>query len=164
MRPSRCQARPESERGLYTNTQNGGRRVAIIVGDGSGHEPAFAGYVGLDPGPESGRGRRRRGVRLAQSLDGKKAPGLLDWAEAFCAGAEGVQDCGNPDLGTRRFWMSSSQPPGARTAAYDGRTTLRDPDRSLGSVDPGGVSALIMMNVLHDQLRSESEATPSYSS
>jgi dihydroxyacetone kinase-like protein len=35
-----------SGRGLYTLAPHPGRRVAIVVGGGSGHEPAFLGWVG----------------------------------------------------------------------------------------------------------------------
>ena len=39
-------ARTASGRGMYTLSPNPGRRVTIVVGGGSGHEPAFLGWVG----------------------------------------------------------------------------------------------------------------------
>ena len=58
------------------------RRVALISGGGSGHEPAHAGYVGRGMLERGGRGRR---LHLAQSRRGARRDPGGDAARPACS-------------------------------------------------------------------------------
>lgn len=87
-----------SRRGIVSRARNGTRRAAVVTGGGSGHEPAFFGYVG--PGFADG-------AALGNVFASPSATPIVEVAERVDRGAGVLFVYGNYDGDVMNFEMAS---------------------------------------------------------